>query len=334
MRKGLRIAFVEAGHFHAGMFLDAVAGSEHSIAGVSDASDGAFLERAAAKYKCPSYSDYRVMLDRERPDFVFSFGRHSEMAGLVKDILLRGIPVCTEKPVCDDPAKMRELASLANDGGVFTDVALPLRFSPILAAFNAFNAGHDVGKVVHCYFRNMAGPVRRYVDWGNAWMLDKAQALGGPFMNEGAHYIDLFFQLAGGPASSVKGFMDNGIYGGSIDDNTTVVMGNGSGARCVIEICYGFPTAKNWRDLACVINTENYLFTLLDRESPRESALEIRSRKDGFVELVDLLAMPQNVYGLFIEESLRRFIDGRRGVVPFEYYCDVVDVLAGAYGRG
>ncbi|MCE5322642.1 Gfo/Idh/MocA family oxidoreductase [bacterium] len=332
MAERLKIAFAGARHFHAMMFLNTIKKMPHEIVAIADV-DTAFIEEKSAAFGCRGYNDYKVMLDTEKPDFVFSFGKHRDMAGILKEILARNIPVCTEKPITDDPDTMRSLAETAKKNGIYTDVALPLRFSPILLTINAFREKHDIGKVVHCYFRNMAGPVQRYVDWGNAWMIDKELALGGPFMNEGAHYIDLFLQIAGQPITSSIGFTTNHIYGGSIDDNTTVVMNTADGTRCVIEICYGYPTSNNWRDLACVVNTENYLFTLLDREEPREFALEIRSRIDNHVETVDLLPYEQRVYRVFTEETLNNFISGKAGIVPFDYYCGIVDVLASVYGK-
>lgn len=332
MARKLRIAFAGARHFHAMMFLNAVKNLPHEITAIAD-EDTSFVEEKSAVFGCRSYTDYRVMLDSEEPDFVFSFGKHRDMAGMLKEILARNIPVCTEKPITDDPQIMRALAETAKKKGIYTDVALPLRFSPILLVINAFREKHDIGKVVHCYFRNMAGPVQRYIDWGNAWMIDKEQALGGSFMNEGAHYIDLFMQIAGQSIVYSEGFTTNRIYCGSIDDNSTVIMETADGTRCVIEICYGYPTSTNWRDLACVVNTENYLFTLIDRENPREFALEIRSRRDNGIETVDLLPYEQKVYRVFAEETLNRFINGKSGIVPFDYYCGIVDVLASVYKR-
>lgn len=327
----LKIGFIEVGHFHSRMFTGYIhTSSPHKIVAISD-KDKDVARRESDALGCPAYTDYRELLEKEEPDFIFSFGRHNEMAEILDVVLDKEIPVCTEKPVTGRSRTMMELNNKAKRKGLFTDVALPLRFSPVILALNEWRAAHDIGEIIHCYFRNMAGSIQRYIDWGNDWMLEKKSALGGPFMNEGAHYIDLFRHLTGEEVKWVCAGMNNHIYGKDIEDNFSAIMETATGKRCVIEICYGFPTAVNWRDFACVINTTKYLFTLIDRESPREFRLEVRSRSGNAIEELNLLKYNQNCYGMFIDETLNRYLAGNRGVVPFDYFLGTVRVLESCY---
>jgi len=330
MDKELKIAFIEVGHYHAGMYLNFIKKTKHKIIAVSD-KNKEIAQKIAKEFTCHFYSDYHKLLKKEDIDFVFSFGRHCEMPEIIDSILERGIPLCTEKPITNNAGIMKKLSEKANKKGLFTDVVLPLRFSPIILAIKEFSEKNNIGEIVHCYFRNMAGPIQRYIDWRNKWLLDKKIALGGSFINEGPHYIDLFRYLTKEETKFVYAGMNNCIYGKSIEDNSSVILETASGKRGVIEICYGYPTDRNWRDFACVINTTNYLFTLIDIEKPRIFKLEIRCRKNNKVEITNLLKYNQDVYNVFLEEMLKRYLNNQPCIIPFNYYYGIVKVLDAIY---
>ncbi|MBU1736286.1 MAG: Gfo/Idh/MocA family oxidoreductase, partial [Verrucomicrobia bacterium] len=296
MSRKLNVALLNSGHFHAGMFLNIVPNLGHKITAIS-CEDKKKLEEQAKAFEARPYADYKELLeDKSDIDFAICCGVHAEAADMLDMLVEKGIPFCTEKPITDNIDRMRRIVKNARNRQLFSDVVLPLRFSPIILAFEEFRKKNHTGEIAHCYFRNMAGSIDRYRKWGCAWMLEKARALGGPFMNEGAHYIDLFRYLTGEEIKSVQAGMNNGIYHESIDDNFSAILETHSGKRAVIEICYGYPTNNNWRDLAVVINTENYLFVLIDQENPRAFKLEAKSRKDCSSEIIDLRACEQNVY--------------------------------------
>lgn len=325
------IVLLNSGHFHAEMFFKRISKTGYKVTAIS-CEDKVKLEEQARTHEARAYSDWRKLLDEEKDiDFAVCCGIHDELADMLESLIEKNIPFCTEKPVTDNIDRMKKIVERVNSKKLFTDVALPLRFSPIILAFKEFSEKNDIGEIVHCYFRNMAGGIDRYRNWGCSWMLEKERAFGGPFMNEGSHYIDLFRYLTGEEVDRVQAAMNNGIYHGSIDDNFSTILETASGKRAVIEICYGYPTANNWRDLAAVINTEKYLFTLYDQENPRVFKLEVRSRIDGSVETIDLLAYNQDVYGLYFEEMLKRFTAGNDGIIPLSDFLGTQTALANSY---
>jgi len=325
------IVLLNSRHFHAEMFFKRIAKAGYAVTAIS-CEDKAKLDEQSKAYGARPYSDWKKLLDDEKNiDFAICCGSHDELAGMLELLIEKNIPFCTEKPITDNIDRMKTIVEKVNGKKLFTDVALPLRFSPIIKAYEDFRKKNDTGKIVHCYFRNMAGGIERYRNWGCSWMLEKEKALGGPFMNEGSHYIDLFRHLTGEDIKSVQAAMNNGIYHGSIDDNFSSILETESGKRAVVEICYGYPTANNWRDMAAVINTENHLFTLFDQENPRVFKFEVRSRKDGSVETIDLLAYNQDVYGIYFEEMLSRFLDGKDGIIPVSNFLGTQIALANSY---
>ncbi|MBU0715795.1 MAG: Gfo/Idh/MocA family oxidoreductase, partial [Verrucomicrobia bacterium] len=331
MSRKLNVALLNSGHFHAGMFLNIVPNLGHKITAIS-CEDKKKLEEQAKAFEARPYADYKELLENESDiDFAICCGVHAEAADMLDMLVEKGIPFCTEKPITDNIDRMRRIVKNARNRQLFSDVVLPLRFSPIILAFEEFRKKNHTGEIAHCYFRNMAGSIDRYRKWGCAWMLEKARALGGPFMNEGAHYIDLFRYLTGEEIKSVQAGMNNGIYHESIDDNFSAILETHSGKRAVIEICYGYPTNNNWRDLAVVINTENYLFVLIDQENPRAFKLEAKSRKDCSSEIIDLRACEQNVYEVYVKEMFKRFLSGKDGIIPVSNFLGTQIALANAY---
>ena len=67
------------------------------IAGVSDP-DAARAAPYAAKAGCPTFTDYREMCARLKPDFAFALGRHCDMAEEARFLIDNIIPFAMEKP--------------------------------------------------------------------------------------------------------------------------------------------------------------------------------------------------------------------------------------------
>lgn len=79
----MRIAMLEVSHWHASMYLDAVRNmSECTLLAVSDRR-GELARLRAEEYGCRAYTSSEELLDEEKPDFVFIFGEHAEMVGLI-----------------------------------------------------------------------------------------------------------------------------------------------------------------------------------------------------------------------------------------------------------
>ena len=62
-----------------------------------------------------------------------------------------------------------------------------------------------LGRIVALEGRCAAGRLQRYLDGHAAWMLDPAQSGGGPMLNLGVHWIDLFRWMLGEEVEGVSG---------------------------------------------------------------------------------------------------------------------------------
>lgn len=86
---------------------------------------------AAARCGIPaSYTDYREMLDKEKPDGVMVCISKNMHATLAMEIMERGIPVYTEKPNAPDFARCREVLEVARRTGVLHEIGYKKRFAP------------------------------------------------------------------------------------------------------------------------------------------------------------------------------------------------------------
>jgi predicted dehydrogenase len=87
----MRVAFIGVSHWHAKHYYGATSRlSKHSIAGISDPGF-AQLHKLAADLGTVGYADYRELLDAQRPDFVFIFGPHHQLAATARYVIERGI---------------------------------------------------------------------------------------------------------------------------------------------------------------------------------------------------------------------------------------------------
>ena len=80
----IRVAAIEVSHWHslydAAYLRHLAAMPDVKLVGLSDPSPEILAHRAAALGQPPTFTDYRAMLAKTRPDFVIALGRHSGMA--------------------------------------------------------------------------------------------------------------------------------------------------------------------------------------------------------------------------------------------------------------
>ncbi len=185
------IVFLGVRHWHTQLYLDPVLTmSDMRIVGVSDPDSEAACA-TGAKAKCKYWTDFREMCAATRPDFAFILGRHSDMAEMVRFLIESGIPFAVEKPAAASAQELVQLADAARAKGVFASVAFVLRNSEMLAVMR--EALQD-DQVLYASFQFIGGLASRYQTNG-PWMLKRATAAGGGFLNLGIHFVDLYAAL-------------------------------------------------------------------------------------------------------------------------------------------
>ena len=241
----IRIAAIGVGHWHSlfdAAYLKALVGMpEVQLVGVQDADSELVAQRAGQLGAPPTFTDYREMLAKTRPDFVLALGRHSEMAATAHFLLDEGYPFLIEKPAGLDAREVKGVADKAAAKHAFAGVPLFQRFQPFVSHARRMLAEGAFGPVSHFYFRSNRPSSARYVAWGAPWMLDPAIAGGGSLRNVGLHGIDAFLYLTGEDAQVTGAQLSSRALGKRVEDYATVLLRTPSGVLGTIEVGNTFP---------------------------------------------------------------------------------------------
>ena len=131
-----------------------------------------------------SYTDWREMLDREKPEIVAIcprwVDRHAEMA---IEAASRGIHVYMEKPFCRNLEEADAIVAACREGKARLAVAHPTRYSPRLETVRQLIADGAIGEVLEWRAR---GKEDRRGGSEDLWVL-------------GTHVLDMIHALAGQP---------------------------------------------------------------------------------------------------------------------------------------
>ncbi len=313
-----KIVIVESTHWHAPLYYGAL--EERQDIRVVGVSDSARLtgDDVARRFGCTAYASTLEMLDRERPDFAFVFGRHVDMPALAAALIERRIPFAIEKPCGVRTSDVQALRQQAQAAGLYVAVPLIFRLSDTLAIVRQAGGALEQGS-----FRFIAGPPDRYLRAGVPWMLDPALAGGGPLINLGVHFIDLFTHLAGQPIVSVSAGSTSRMNGLPIEDVISVRLTTAGGRLGTIECGYLFPSdAGMQRDFEFACRTERGYCV-----SREDGILVRRWEDDGSLSTQRHSARFET--DLYYPEFVRRVLDESvTGATPFAGLAEAQDALA------
>ena len=236
----LRVAAIEVSHWHSlydsAYLRHLFAMPDVEIVGVHDPSPAIAAHRASELGGPPTFTDYRAMLEKTRPDFVLALGRHSAMAQIAHDLLDAGYPFVMEKPIGLDATQVRGVAEKATAKRGFAAIPLGQRYSPFTARAKQMLADACFGPLSHLYFRLNRPTSARYPAWDAGWMLDPAQAGGGCLRNLGTHCLDLFLHLTGEPARVTGAQVSARGLGQKVEDYASVLLRSASGVLGTVEV--------------------------------------------------------------------------------------------------
>jgi len=323
----MRVALLEASHWHVPLYLDALERSGVEVVGVSDRenSKGAQI---AARLRCPLYESYRELLDRTSVDFAFAFGRHVEMPQIGKALIERKIPFAIEKPCGTSAASVAELRVAAESASLYVAVPFILRVGDLVRAMRDAEGALPT-RIHHASFRFVVGPPSRYVQSGAAWMLDPAQSGGGCTINVATHFVDLLRLVTGQEIKTVSATMSSRDRAGGIEDFSVIVMTAADGAVGVIETGYTFPSDKvEQREFSFALSSDaNYY------RSGHDALLVTRraARDEARAATIPVGLDTDPYYGVFVERVLAEAKSGGRPIAGLREAEEVMRVLDAAY---
>ena len=230
----MKVCFIDVTHWHAPSYYRTL----HDLTGVAalTARNPETGQAVASSLGSRFYDDWRDMVAREHPDFVFALGRHCEMAETARFLLEAGIPFAMEKPMGLNLAEVEGLAELARSKRAFVAVPFSIRLSPWVRKIREIESGS--ADFSHASLRFMSGPVSRYHENDNPWNLRLAEAGGGCLTNIGIHLPDLYLHLTGKKPARVHAVTSSQSFGEEVEDYAHVTLETDGGAVCAIESAY------------------------------------------------------------------------------------------------
>jgi predicted dehydrogenase len=243
-RRPRRVAVIGAGHYHATLapfYLRILQNEKLDIVGVHDP-DRAVAEDRARRCNSTPFTDYRMMIDKTKPEFVLSLNRHVDMPGPFRFLVDSGIPFLAEKPWATDDKTVNELAAYAEKKNAWACAPMSFRYSWWAEIARKMVKNGELGTISHMLVRFNQPGIQRYLDEGNSWMVTKAEAGGGALLNLGFHGFDLCRYITGEDPKVVSAVTSHAIWKRDVEDYAFVTLRTPSGIVFLNEARYTFPT--------------------------------------------------------------------------------------------
>lgn len=136
-----------------------------SLVGVADP-DAEARAQVARRYHTRAFSNYRTLLDAEKPDLVSLAVPTEFHYPIASDMIERGIHVLVEKPIALTIAEGRSLIEQASEQGVKLGVGHVERFNPAVTALKEHLDRGELGQVFQISARRISGFPPRVKDIG------------------------------------------------------------------------------------------------------------------------------------------------------------------------
>jgi 1,5-anhydro-D-fructose reductase (1,5-anhydro-D-mannitol-forming) len=152
--------------------------------------------------------------------------------------LRAGKHVLCEKPMAMHEAEARSMVKAAEETGRTLGVAYYRRSYPKVQRAKQLLEAGCIGKPVvaeltsHGWFdgKEFGGN-----ESNRSWLLDPAQAGGGPLFDIASHRIDVLNFLFGQPLR-VSGHLSNAVHHYAVEDNATVMIDYAGGVRGIVDV--------------------------------------------------------------------------------------------------
>lgn len=224
------------------------------IAGADISEDA--VKRFEDQHGLPGYTDWRDMLDAEKPDLVSVCTPPFLHPPISIHCLQHGIHVLCEKPMAADIAGAVALARAAREADALLMVAYCHRFHGPMLKMKELIDGGTLGRPV--FFR---GCFTGLSDMEGNHRGDLAKAGGGALMDNGSHAVDLF-QFLLGKIANVSCRAGTFLQQMETDDVAVMLFEGENG--CFGEVLVGYsipPQFTEWRIAGekGVLALENYM---------------------------------------------------------------------------
>lgn len=212
----------------------------------------------------PRHSDYREMLEAQRPDAVMIATPHTQHVTQILDCFGAGCHVLTEKPMVTSVADAQRVITARDSAGKVGMVSYQRHFQPEFRFIRDRIASGEAGKVEFICALQGQGWLR---GTQGTWRQQASLSGGGQLNDSGSHLIDIILWSTGVAAEAVSAYGDN--FDTEVDINTSLAIRFKSGALGSMGVVgNGF----GWHEDVTIFCSEQVFYI-------RESKLSIVDRK-------------------------------------------------------
>ncbi len=208
--KGSIIGLGKMGLSHA-----SIVGAHPSVEFVAVCDTSSMILDAFKKYtKVNTYSDYKKMIDNEKPDFTIIATPTRFHYPMVKYALDNNVNVFCEKPFCLVSTEGEELVDIATRKSLVNQVGYHNHFIGTFRELKRLLDENVIGELVH-FSGEAYGPVVT-MEKGSTWR-SKPEEGGGCLFDYASHVINLIQEIIGRP-KTVNGALLKSIYSKGVED--------------------------------------------------------------------------------------------------------------------
>jgi len=192
-------------------------------------------QRFEEQVKAPSFSCYKKMLDKTKPDAVVVTTPPNARLDIIGECVNRGLAVLCEKPLAHNAESARKLVEISSNAKNACAVGYCHRFNPGINRIKQMLADGTLGEPIE-FINFFASPC----PWiGELWRTDTSISGGGCLSDNGSHSLDIF-QYVFGP---IKNFAGATRYGwpGRGDDSSFILLVSENGIAGQITVSWMYP---------------------------------------------------------------------------------------------
>lgn len=295
----MKIALLGVSHWHVPLYLPGLAG--HEVVGISD-DDLSLAQRMAAPYGCPVFTDYKELVSKTKPDFVFAFAPHHRMQEVSNFLIDAEVGFTMEKPCGLNQEEVSALYDHAQQKKAFCAIPFVWRYSDTV---NSLKNEYLKKQIAHLSFKFVAGPPSRYLATSK-WMLEERLAGGGCQTNLGVHFIDMALYLTDSKKCETLASVYQYLSCYDIETYASSMCALDNDATLLLETGYAYPmTETEKRENRWTIVTEDSYCILADNN------LELRTMGQP-TQHIALNTDSDPYYEIFAKVTLDDFDKGIR----------------------
>lgn len=208
------------------------------IAGIADPAPQA--RDLATTLNVPWYDDYRLLLERERPDGMIVASPNTLHVPMALDCLERGVPALVEKPIAETVAAARKIVEAVERTGVPVLVGHHRRHNPMIKAVRAAVADGRLGRLTAVIGLWL---LKKPDDYFNVtWRKEDG---GGPILINLIHDIDNLRFICG-DIVEVQAQTSSAMRGFAVEDTAALLFRFASGALGTVTLSDATPSPWSW----------------------------------------------------------------------------------------